>query len=291
MPKQLVSPTRTAPSAVHLGPWAVEVAGELLPLPDMPAWDYSTELRFACEVGVDIDEAARSCGLVEGAAFSLVAIAECTATYWRTTVRNPLHRGSARVTLTVPPGVVAQSVRLSRRVVVEQAPCDPQPLVPTRGHVIAAAQDVTTVPLEGDGGRFPTQAISFSEAGFPVDAPWHLSLTYDDPEDSFAGSVQLFLNTDHKRIADMIGDDPDPDMLVEMHGHMAFDVARQLVMAAVRDDRLDSRTVFENDSVGWVLEGVCSRTGRRSAAGCRAAHAQDPNGFETELKGRLGFLT
>jgi hypothetical protein len=156
--------------------------------------------------------------------------------------------------------------------------------------VVAGSDDATTIILEGDGSRFPTQALSFADAGLPSDAPWHLSLAYDEPEDAFAGAVQLFLNTDHKRIADMIGPDGDPDSVADIQGHLSFDVARQLILSAVRDERLDSRTDWGEDTVGAVLEALCGRTSRRNAVGCRAAHEQDANSFETELKAQLGYM-
>lgn len=293
MVRQVIAPKRTAPAAVAFEPWNVSIASdsaEAAPLGEMPPWDYSMALRFSCEVFVDLERAISDCGLPPTATFALVAFAECRDTYWRAADVHPARTGRMALSVRVPAGVAANSLRLGRRLVVQSAPPSSDVLVPAKGHVVAGADDATTVVLEGDGGRFPTQAISFSEVGLPADAPWHLSLSYDDPTDSFAGSVQLLLNTDHERVARMIGENPDSADAADVQAHLAFDVARQLIMQAVRDDRLDSSKSWEEDSVGAVLESVCARTRRRNATGCRAAVAQDPQGFETELKAQLGYM-
>lgn len=290
MARKVVAPSRTAPSSMHLGRWAISSPDEVVPLDQMPSWDYSTELRFVSDVAVDLPAARRACGLAQDAEFSLVTVAECREAYWRSAETVATATQKLRVGVTVPAGVAAQAVRLSRRLVVSSPSAGIEPLAPDRGHIVAGADDSTTVVLEGDGGRFPTHALSFSDVGLPAEAPWHVSLTYDNPEDSFAGSVQLLLNTDHKRIVEMVGPDPDPAATADLQTHLSYDVARQLILRAVRDDRLDSRTDWEDHSVGAVLEAVCARTSRRTAVGCRAAHTQDPHSFETELKGQLGYM-
>lgn len=272
--------------------WTALTPQGAVPLGEMPPWDYTTPLHLRSEVVVDLVNAFRLCGLDDATGaprLGVVATAACRDTLWRSASTVEVDQTRVAVQLDIPPGVVARSVRLTRRLVVIDPGGGRDPLAPGRGHVVDGFDDGTTVALEGDGGRFPTQAMSFGEVGMPADAPWHLSLTYEDPGDSFAGSVQLLLNTDHPDIRTMIDPASDPVESEALRGLLSADIARQLVMRAIADERMGPAVEWGEESVGASLEALCARTDRRDVRGCRSAHQSDAGRFETELKAAFGW--
>jgi hypothetical protein len=291
VPKTVVSPTRTAPSAVHFGDWEVETPSKRLPLGELPPWDYATELVLTCEVLIDLESVLTQCALDESTTELVVAsTVECIDTYWKTTQFNTVTDRRVRVRIEVPRGVVAKSVHLQRRVVVGCSRRTGDVLTPTRGHYVAGLDDGTRLTLEGDGGRFPTEGVHFSSEGLP-DAPWHLSLTYDDPSDSFSGAVQLLLNLDHPEVRTLALELEDQEPVNPMlESFLSYDVARQLVLRAVVDERLVQGRSWDEGSVGWTLEGICARTSSGTAARCRNSFQLDPGTFETKLKAEFGML-
>lgn len=112
--------------------------------------------------------------------------------------------------------------------------------------------DGISVDLEGESSRFPTEALSFSATGIadPASA-WSLHVDTLDLDASILSSVRLILNTDsevHERLTER----PDSEEAEVTRRFMSYDVARQLVIAALSETEL-MPVDYESGTLGHVL--------------------------------------
>ena len=93
-------------------------------------------------------------------------------------------------------GQVAGSVSLSAHLVLARTsqPRDNQ-VAYLRGARIHSSSPFS-LRLEGNAGRFPTEAVSFSELGFG-NAPWTVTCAYEELSDGFMGRIRLLINIEH----------------------------------------------------------------------------------------------
>lgn len=282
-----IAPHLTAPQAVAFTGWMVAAGNSLVPVSELPPWDYALALELHSQASIDRQMALANCELDREARLAVAVTAECTDTFWQSTDLVPLEE-AANLEVRVPPGTVAKRLTLTRRVVVLDKGSVAGPLTPLRGNIIAGQEDRTVVPLEGSGGQFPSEALSFRETGRP-DAPWQLNLTYEDPNDSFLGSVQLLLNIDDPRTRHLVDGDA-PDEAEELLRVLPWDLGRQLITRAIHDDRLTTGTDWMEGSVGEALERLCLTVGFGSVGEARRRWEIDPDGFDAEVKAGLGGL-
>lgn len=163
-------------------------------------WDYESALHFSRDVGVRRDMVAASTNLPENISLDLVAIVDCPTSGERLVFKEhvPVEGGTVRMLLDVPAGLLAEAVVLKTSLVLGASHIPEKPYVACEKGQRLLDDRNRSVVLEGDGARFPTQALSFDAAGLQS-ALWSFSLDAASLESSVTSSMRLYINTDLKQ--------------------------------------------------------------------------------------------
>ena len=295
---RLVALPHLQTTAVDAGEWLVTVRGETGPVGDLlKGWDYTTPLRFSCDMTVDSDRVRQECALGKGSEFDLVAL------YWSSSTNRRDVGGRTRVTagerwaitFDVDPSVVGGRLMLHRQLVLVKGAKRPAPFAATEpGSVLwdEERRDRTAVLLEGDAARFPTEVLDFRSG--PVaepDAAWWLDHDFTDPDASPLAALRLYVNSGHPRMeALLLG--TRTEALDVVAAVLAWDVARTMITAA-----LDSPAFvggwgnFRPGSLGEVVEHLLGRVWpSQDPRSLRSMKAQNAGLFEARLQGHLRVL-
>lgn len=225
----LLLPYRTARGdEVHWGTWSAELDNSApINLTDrLPGWDYQSSVTFRTRVGVDWDGLSRTIGVDDSGPFRLVAVVDCPATSRRLVSSLPVRTdgGDAVVSVEVPRGTIAEFVTLYAALVAASDVAGDSSVGGgfRAGARIAQSPDFRVI-LEGDGSRFPTEAISFGRLGLEP-ALWSIRMAAVDLDSSFLSSTRLLVNSDIPEAQPLIaGEDGRLLHLLQM------DIARQIV--------------------------------------------------------------
>jgi hypothetical protein len=185
-------------------------------------------------------------------------------------------------------GEVASSVVLRTTVILGEA-LESRPLRAKRiGSILW--EDAQEVVLEGAGGRFPMEAINFSESDWqlPDRAAWRLEWG-EDFELPVLGGLHLRLNLDHPKVK-MLIEHPEHAESKVLSAAMFYDVGRQLIYAALRDSAFVEReNAWPKDSVGAVVNRLMKTNFRgESARSLAEKMKQRPEWFEAFVQSGLG---
>lgn len=278
------------PDSVEWGQWWVSTGGERSAADAIvEGWDYSTPLVLEIQPSVDEDAFLDSTGLPSLDTCEIVAMLECPSTGLRHMSRRSLAttlQSPDRVLRLEPPlGSLAQRVALSCHIVLARN------LSGTTGRTAhlagsrIAESPTTTLVLEGDVSRFPTESVSFKAMGYDS-ALWTLRHDLSEPDEPFASAVRLFINSDH----------PSSDALVDsnhtshklLQSALEVDVVRQLVWAAAQQrDDFQQSTTWSEGSTGAALETLAASHFQRSLDDLISLTQQDQSAFERLLQSRL----
>lgn len=182
------------------------------------------------------------------------------------------------VRLNIPAGSVAVSVALQCHIVVGIERRNGPP----KGARLAESRP-TTVTLEGEGGRFPTEPVSFSEAGL-TGGPWHLDVHFDELDEAFMGAVRLFVNTDTAAGVALL--DPEHPRHPLLQQVLRWDLVRSMLwaVASQTDPALIPHAYDDESAIGAVLDGLCRSIWQLNLAEVVTAVQQDSAGFERRLR-------
>jgi hypothetical protein len=282
---------RPTPARLWAGSWTViGPTGAGLENPELlEDWDYSANLSIRRRVEVDLAGVRADCGLGEGARLSLVLL-------WRSSWTG-LRGGSPPVSvrdgvndlaLDLRGELLGGALNLEARLILDEAPTRSS-LSPGRpGSTLWTS--AFRLALEGVGMRFPVVRTPFRESGIPGGdgGVWTLQLDTYDLDASASGNVRLLLNSDHPAVADLLDrpESPSGKMLQEF---LHYDLARQLVVAALRHEDLD-RAEYDEGSMGELLSSTVNRFFDRSLEQLRGDLRTDPGGLEAEVQARIGLL-
>jgi len=269
--------------AVTWGPWRIRDGSTTAVDPELlPAWDYKVELEFESSVALDLTRTLTSAG-VDGSSLALVIVADCPAANVRlaaSTAIDPLS-GSAVARLTVPAGVLAESVRLTKNVVLANGLEDGAAGVARRAGSVLATSERSIVALEGNGGRFPTEAVDFRAVGRP-ESPWTIVTTFDSIDESFVGSVRLLVNSEHPvGQLTLAADQP-----AGLDAVMKADIVRRLLLDLSARE-VDLSVECPEESVGDVIAGMCDLYLGMSIETAIKTLRADPAQFEDLLASSL----
>ena len=118
------------------------------------------------------------------------------------------------------------------------------------------------VRLEGEGSRFPTEAVSFESLGYER-ALWTLRVSFETLDENFMGAVLLLVNTDHPSGAALL--QPDQSLGEVLTAFLRRDILIRLVTAiAAQPDALEAWNPPPADpedgpdqSLGSVVDSTC----------------------------------
>ena len=257
----------------------------------LTAWDYASDTTVGVSVDLSEDVLLASTGLDSVEELEILAVADCLLAQQRfigiKSLRGHQPGATVDVSVRLPPGQVAGTVRLSAHLVLAtNKPAQKYRVAFLRGSRILSSDSVT-LRLEGDAGRFPTEPVKFSELGLG-NAPWTVLTMYSELSDSFLGGVRLLINMEHAvgRLA------LDPKTSSRVSGLLHADVVRLLIAdLASRPEEDTDDPSFEEGSVGQVLGSMCQGAlGTNLPTAVRLCR-DDPVSFERDLHDRLDPLS
>jgi hypothetical protein len=271
--------------------WWIERDGSRSVLPSaLTGWDYASEETVGISVDLNEETLLKSTGLSSVDELEILAMADCPMVQQRFVARESLvgHQPGTTIgtQLRLPRGHVAGSISLSAHLVLARTsqPRDDQ-VAYLRGARIHSSVPFT-VRLEGTGGRFPTEAVPFSEFNFG-NAPWSIACAYGQLSDSFMGSIRLLINTEHP-IGRLSLEATAPSWVGRM---LRMELIRLLIAEVADQVEATDESSFEEGSIGLVLEQMCRFFLRRSLKAAVHAYRDQPAYFERLLHDRLDPLS
>lgn len=290
MPKERIFPHRTATAdCITFGDWWIKRSGTPERLPELlTGWDYASEVELGSSATIDVERLLSSTGHTSLNALELILLVECAATQRRFLGRRNLHdaRSSEPVTasLRVPPGELADRLRLSAHIVVARDLDGLPPRVACMAGALIASSPKQTMLLEGEAARFPTEPIAFSLHGRPY-SPWTLDIAFEDPASSFMGGVRLLVNTEHPVGRKLL----DASTVEQVSPIVMADVLRLLVATLSQSEYSDYlETALEEDgSVANVVDQMCQTFIHESLETATQQYRREPLYFDSILHSNL----
>lgn len=295
MAQARILPHREAtPDAVSWGAWWVELNGTRLEAEAaLHGWDYATPVSFEIQPSIAEGEFLQSTGQKSLWDCEAVAIVECAATGHRFSARRSLGElatGADKMLVVTPPlGSIADKVVLTAQVVVAKDLSPARDDVAGRRGARLHSSSRQTVTLEGEGARFPTDAVPFSKLRLP-NSLWTVHTDFSDLEEPFTNSVRLLINTEHVR-SDALVDTTHPDHAL-LQSALETDLVRQLLRAATDEAdkfRRAPRT-WPEGSTGAALEAMTELFFGDSVHKLVAMERSDPSAFSRLLHARLDLF-
>jgi hypothetical protein len=276
------------------GAWTVIAGGTAQQnITALPEWDYSVDLRVQVELNVDLDGVLADCSL--GGSTDLVGIVcwNSSATRLRGVGgRSAIRQGRNILSIDIPGEQLGGELLLEARIVLGSTIEPHGELAPQKvGNTLWST--TRRVALEGSGARFPTLPVSFAATGIAGGrlALWCLLAETEDLNAAASSSLRLMLNTDHEAVVELV-QQGSADQGRQFMEFMRFDVARQLVLAALEHEELDIAAQYEPGSVGEVLAGLVNKLLPHRPIGQLRADAEASRGeLEAEIQAQIGLLS
>lgn len=251
-------------------------------------WDYNTPVEVEWRMVVDLERIQADCKLGPLSRIQMNITWHSTWTNLRGCSPGVLVvQGENTAHLELPGSVLGGTLALEARLVLATPDSVPAPVAPRRPGSTLWRHRVT-VPLEGAGSRFPTIAVDFASEGRAGGLPgaWYLWMS-DDLAASTTGAVRIELNSSHPDIQQMLNH-PGTDMSKATSRFIRYDVARQLVAAALNHEELDDATRYDEGTLGHLMLRLLQNLlPARSIHDLRMAWRDDPSDLEAELQARL----
>jgi len=291
MTKLRLFPHRIAdPNSIELGSWWIERDGARPDLTSpLKGWDYAREETVGLTIKkLDQERFLKSTGLQDISDVELVLLADCKDSQSRIASSHNLDSASLHDTgfsLPLPRGTLAGSVSL--RAIFRLARHLPKK-ADRSPHVRGArlfASDLTTIVLEGDGSRFPTEPVAFSALHLP-DAPWTLHINGDSLDSSFMGAVRLLVNTEHPA-GRMLLNSATADKISPW---AMADVIRLLVAYLADQSAQINSEDFHEGSVVQVVDKMCSFFLGSGLPAAIQLYRHDPLHFDLMIHDRVDPL-
>ena len=218
----------------------------------IPLWHYDVSLLVVHGVHVKLDELRTGCRLDSNDELRVVLTWQSSSTRLQGSSDPTLVEDGGNVLDLHIPGEESGG-ELTLRTEISVRPSmtrDADPLLPRRPGSLLWS-DSHRLLLEGDAYRFPTEAVNFETVGLarPKSA-WLVEVDTTDLDAPALDRIRLILNTEHDVYSRL--QEPDTPGAALTRQFLAYDVARQLVAAALECDELTDDD-YERASVGHVL--------------------------------------
>jgi hypothetical protein len=246
---------RLSSESFSIEPWCYQFeAGERQPLQRyIPEWDYQQNLQISTSATLDWAGASKESGFSENELSIALYVRVGTGNsnlprIWIHSERYALNPDNDNIPihLQVPGNKLSGKIFIQTLIVAESI--DGGSDLSAKLPAASLWQDLTVASLEGDAGRFPMEALPFSNifSGTPVlNAPWYLDYTSGSPSRDFTSAVRLYINTEHKEFFKRI-DRGDKTTLQQMMGHVMDIISRDILNM----DEVDELDDCEEGSVG-----------------------------------------
>jgi hypothetical protein len=265
MRQKVQSPPYLRPARHHIEvtEWQQVVEdGTAIPLPEhLPHWDPGTPISVNVALRLNVEQIWQECQLSDADQLRLVLLWDSLGTGLRgsgrmATIRPRYPVNAVEVSGRVDGTLLADRVRFSVHLVLARPGQSSSRLAP---HIPGCIlwKDERTLKLEGQGARFPTEFLHFADLSnpLPAGAGWYLEWNPDAFEESFMGSVRLFLNADNKMITRSVEGHSREDALIQ--GMIRFDIGKTMIVAALSSESfVKSYRYYEDGSVGATIRNM-----------------------------------
>lgn len=256
--------------------------------------DYLSTIQVRRQLSVDVEGVRQDCGLPEHAPLLVSASWSSEGTFVKRCLAQIELSGRdvhQRIDLSgeIPGAEVAGTLQIETSIMLARDNAQATPLIAKyAGSVLV--RDRHAVYLDETTSRFPVEIVDFS-VGFWAnsEAGWHLSWNNLDMEAPFLRSVRLFVNTGHIRVVQAVSEEPPSPEAKAIRDAIYFEVARSLILGALRNDEFVSREGNYGDgtcgqAIYTLIQLVFPGDG---LDGLKSAAEQRPEQFSSDLQGKL----
>jgi hypothetical protein len=297
MTRVVAAPYLQARDGVEAGPWSVTVRGETTENPlVLSGWDYATTLRLTSTVAVEPNSVREQCELGPRARLALVALWSSSSTNLRCLAAQAElgdEATSVLIDFDIEPGVAGGRLTLERRLVLIEPANGGSELAATQPGAVLWREHgstSTTLILEGDATRFPTEPVDFAKLPHLAasDAVWWLLADLTDLGATPLGAVRLYVNESNpvvRRLLEGVADDQTRSLSEVLE----WDVARSLIDRALDDaDFSAAWGAFAAGSLGQTLQILIQKVlPGHDLDSVRALRAADRGLFDARLQASL----
>jgi hypothetical protein len=218
-------------------------------------------IMVAVRATMDIEQIWQSCHLAENDQLRFVLLWHSSGTNLRrqgnfVTIQRNGMAPPFLLTAHIDGTELAEEIKIELQLVLAQPGNSSSKLAPHRpGSILWRESRV--VKIEGEGSRFPVEAIDFGDQfqSLPAQAAWFLDWNPTALDEPFLRSVRLFLNKEHKAVRKAIQNRTKEDkLLLEM---IHFDVSKDMITAALRNDEfVQNHQNYKPGTVGAAIRNM-----------------------------------
>lgn len=286
---------RAASLRLTTGAWEVLSTEPPSPLPPiLSGLDYGSVLRLRREVIVDVAGLRSDCGLAQDVPLLVTATWSSTGVALRRSLAKTELLGEDDTLLVelagdISGGDIAGTLHVDTCVLVAQSRDNGAPLAARHAGSVLV-QERQTVQLDTSTSFFPVEVVDFKTGSWAnPDAGWRLSWNTFNLEQPFLGSVRLFINAGHPRVAFAVSGNAPTAEASAIRAAIYFDVAKTLVLGTLAsEDFIERDGDYTDGSCGKVVYALIQMLfPGDSLSGLATAASQRSDFFNTDLQGRL----
>ncbi len=219
----------------------------------MPDWHYLSDVSVEWPISVDLAGIKQDCELPDDAQVGAVLSWRSDRTNLRSSIpATPVVHGENVLQVMIPGLTLGGTLTVEIALILRRSGTAISPLAPSRSGSLLWGHSEQLV-LDGSGGRFPTIGIDFSAEGIAGDSIglWYLHVLDSDLQANCTSAVTLYMNSVNPSIQDILTTGGARNS--QLIKFMMYDVYRQLMMAAIRNDEFDDRLRYDRGSLGEIL--------------------------------------
>lgn len=248
-------------------------------------WNHFSAVGVTCALTVNIDEVRRSLEIANDLVLSWFLVVKCRPSPVALSSQpHPLVDGRQEISLLLPAGSVSGQLHLEISLIVtEPSKIYVDNFAPSKvGQTVFRSK--TRLILEGEGGQLPFLPVSFSDQGIPhsESSLWWLRFLTRELDESANSALWLWINTDNPELEPLLQQSDNLNSLLWLK-FLKIDFMRQLLSEALRNNDLDTKITYPEDSLGEMLSGLVRLVGS-SIQDVTAEYEDDPGRVEAKLQ-------
>ncbi|GAB4523333.1 MAG: hypothetical protein OHK0046_36880 [Anaerolineae bacterium] len=255
-----------------------------------PEWDPAVSVQAETRVTINVPAVFKDCRLNSDAVLRIAAIWESAGSglKGKGSHQNIHYSSDSQVIqLSVDASGVqlAKEVELQALLILLEPGSNPQTFAP-RLPGSTLFKDAYTVQLEGDGARFPTEVIDFTETQYPTNAGWALEWNSTELDYSVLGDLRLYINARHHRVMQAVSSTSEDGF--DIREAIRFDIARSLIYGALQNPQfVENPEQYEDGSVGAAVHNLLRAYFPQYTTKDLQAQINQPQTFEPRLQEKL----